>query len=166
MSDWIAASVNIGGPVKRRVLPKLLSYIESAGVGLEWGSRDFRPRNEQDILDAVRRSECGWLTLRDDEARGGKFEELEASLLRIRIGYNRYTEAKYEYDGEFVAYRPSMRKPASFTASQNGGILVSASDLEKVIHELKNQKIQNVLETLEKLCGANIQPLASLRFTD
>ena len=46
--------------------------------------------------------------LTDDQARWGRFEELEEFLEEHRIPYRRRSEAKYEYDAELVEYRPEM----------------------------------------------------------
>lgn len=107
MADRLAAEIFIGGPVPMRLVPQLCSLIAAEGVALDWGDAPFQPQTAKELVAARRRHQgTPVLALCDDQARSGCFENLEAFLASQAIPFDRFHEAKYEFDAEWVSYRP------------------------------------------------------------
>lgn len=107
MADRLAAEIFIGGALPMRLVPQLCSIIAAEGVALDWGDAPFQPQTARELVAACRLHQGkSVLALCDDQARSGCFENLEAFLASQTIPFDRFHEAKYEFDAEWVSYRP------------------------------------------------------------
>ena len=147
MAERMAAEIEIGGKIAVGLVPELCRIIGQAGVGLEYGSYNFRPASAEDLL-AARRDTDDVLLLIDDQSRWGEFPDLEAFLREHNIPYTRRTEPKYEYDGELVEFRPGS-EPVVITTNAAGHPVVSASVLAEV-----DAALAQALECLTKGPGS------------
>jgi hypothetical protein len=149
MSDRFPASLSIGGPVPRKIIPLLCQAIADQGVGLDW-EEGFEPKTEADLLDAA---DGGVLTVTDAEANYGEMPELEGFCRAHDIAFDRRSDARYEYDGECVLFRPGTAGESDhwFHASQDGNPLVPAEEVQKIKEALKARQFKRALRLAEKL---------------
>jgi hypothetical protein len=103
----MAAEIFIGGRVSEAFIPELCRRIVAEGVSLWAGDACFQPNSATDLLEG-RSDHAGALVLRlcDDQANWGHFEALEDFLVEHAIPFDRFSEGKYEYDPEWVSFRP------------------------------------------------------------
>lgn len=143
MSDHLAAEIFIGGPLPSRLAALLCTAIAAESVATEWGDAAFLPRTAADLLEN-RRDHHGTLVLGlcDDVASWGCFEELEKFLVAEGIPFDRYHEAKYEFDAELVCFRPG-KKPT---------VIMTDADRKPVVR-------QEVVKTAQKQLAAVIVAL-------
>jgi hypothetical protein len=132
MSDYVAARIRIGGRIPVTLVPELCTVITGQHASLEWGDARFRPNSAEDLLEA-RREEDGvrLLWLYDDQARWGRFDNLEQFLQTHGIPFSRRSDGKYEYDPEIVEYRPEYGSFSMLT-NRDGEPVVPVSKLATV----------------------------------
>ena len=166
MSERLAAEIQIGSKVRRRVAEVLCSVIAAERVSLEWGDVPFEPKTIDDLLAARFDNGDGLLTLRlyDDQASWGEFDSLESFLQEHKIPFVRYTEGKYDYDPEVVAFHPDCGLVQELTDhNRNPSIQASvltpiADTLAKIVKELEGgrpdaAKLQRKLQRLHGKLG-------------
>ena len=93
MSDRFHASLEIGGPVSKDLIPALAAQISGA---------DLLPHNvplEQHINNE------GLLPLEDEQAAYGEFPELEDWLEEQGIEFDRYSSGYFDLLPEWVSFR-------------------------------------------------------------
>jgi len=183
MSERIAAEIQIGGKVRRSVADELCCVIVTEGVSLEWGDRPFEPRTVDDLLAARVDNGDGVLTLRlyDDQAPWGELDDLEEFLREKKIPFVRYTEGKYDYDPEAVAFHPSCGLIHWLTDHNRNATIQAAAlkpmadSLAKIAAEIRGgksetAKLERKLQRLHgKLCKclpADMPALESLEIID
>lgn len=179
MSDRIAAEIFIGGAISRKQVAQLCSAITAQGVSLDWGDAEFRPESAGELL-AERREYHGAqiLALCDDQARSGCFESLEEFLIAERIPFDRYHEAKYEFDAELVWYRPGRPPTVIITDADRKPIVRSVAvaraqqQIAAVITALKKQGLtaplraaRSVARTLTKALP-RVRPLGEFKIRE
>lgn len=150
MCERIAAHIQIGGKVRRSVAEELCSVIATERVSLEWGGAQFSPGSIKELLAARHDNGDGLLTLElyDDEASWGEFDDLEEFLREQKIPFIRYTEGKYEFDPEVVAFHPSCGLVSWLTNhSHNATVETStvkpiADSLARILAGLGNGKLE------------------------
>lgn len=145
MSDRMAAEIFIGGTIPSQLVAPLCRAITADGVSLDWGDAVFQPATARELL-THRRDHHGVrvLALCDDQARSGCFETLEQFLITEDIAFDRYHEAKYEFDAEWVCYRPG-RKPLVLVTDADRRPIVRADVVAKA-----QRRVAAVLAALEK----------------
>ncbi len=163
MSERIAAEIQIGGKIRDRVAEELCGVIATEGVSLEWGESLFQPAKPDDLLAARCDTGDGLLLLRlfDYEASWGEFNDLEEFLREHDIAFCRYTEGKYDFDPEVVAFHPTCGLVQSLTDhSRNATVQASAlkpiaATLAKTVTEIKSGKQDpaKLQRKLQRLCG-------------
>src|SRR5207244_3871454 len=116
--DYFPGQIQIGGSVSRALAEGLAKAITDARVSLEWGGTDFSPEAADGLLVGVD-ADTKLLQLYDDQAKYGWFEELEAWLAEHNICFDRQSDARYEFDGQAVSFRPGLGTITS-TATQDG----------------------------------------------
>jgi hypothetical protein len=84
------------------------------------------------------------LKLYDHEASGGQFETLETFLREESIPYCRWSEGKYEYDAEAVAFHPRCGQ-LSWPTDHNQDPIVLASQLAPI-----DAKLTGLLEAITR----------------
>jgi hypothetical protein len=108
---------------------------------------DFgEPEVTEDILrQAVLEGKT--LTLCDDEARWGEFEDLEAFLVKHGIHFNRHSDAFGESDGVLVFHRGGVR--FWYLASQSGDLLLAQEQVVEILQrDSSDQEKIAALQTL------------------
>lgn len=161
MSDRFCGQITIGGRISRRRLPKFLKAIAASGAFLEWGDAPFEPVSIDNVTSNLR---DGRLILYDDEARFGEFESLETACRRLRLGYTRHSESKYEFEAELVDWRPGMREPiVRMCCSNSPNVLVWAEFVQEALDHLKARRNRKALTILQWLCP-EIPDLPPLEF--
>ena len=140
MSDRFAAQITVGGTIKRSLVEELCGVISQSGAGPDWEG-GCEPQNEADLLELV--GENGTMVLHDCQACYGQFDDLEQFLEEHEIPFDRHSEAKYEYDGELVKYRPGHGCDV-FEATQDGRVCVKVAEVEDIVRRLDS------VETLGK----------------
>jgi hypothetical protein len=135
MSDCYPGEIRIGGKVSAALVEEFSKQVAAnkASVGGYDGS-PFDPKRNRlaEVLD-----ENGYLYLADSEARFGMFEELEAFCVEHGISFDRHSDAFAQYDAENVSFRPGMKEPKVFAATQSGDTLLRAEEVQKVLDLLK-----------------------------
>jgi hypothetical protein len=119
----------------------------------------------EELLAELKRHNTETLDVGDDEARYGEFDELEPFLIRHGIAFDRRTDAKYEYDGVLVQFRPGMEEPHVGTATQDGEPVVPKTDLEPIRDHLRAGRWREAKAQFDELL-TDIPPLAPLRIVD
>lgn len=151
MSEPISATIFIGGKFPRAKLSELLAASMADGACKDY-DEDY-PEEVAALLDCV--DDDGHLHLCNNEANYGTFEALESFCRDNRLSYDRYSDAKYDYDGIVEYFRPGGRIDRVHIAhvSQSHQLLVSAEELASVVQAAKDAKGSSkvILQTL--LCS-------------
>ena len=137
MSDRMAGEIRVGGKISLAVVPQLCDAITREGVSTEWGGGHFRPATTEELLAAVQphSDQVPLLCLYDDDAAWGEFASLERFLEEHQIAFTRFSEGKYEYEPEMVAYRPSSGRIELLT-NGNREPVIAPCELAAVEKEL------------------------------
>jgi len=157
MGDYFPAEIHIGGPVKRQDVKGLCEAIRREGVSIgEYGGPGFEPETAEDLLEAAR--ECdGVISLYDDDADGGMFEQLEEFCEQHDIPFTRKNDAKYEHRAEVVEFRAGWAECQAFPADNDGNQLVDVREIEKILD--KTTTYEQARTLIRKACGLGIPPL-------
>ncbi len=160
MSERYAASIKIGGEIRRSRLPRLLEAIRAASVSHEWGDACFEPTSAEDLMNAIRDSH---LFLCDDQTRYGEFPELETTCRKLGLSYTRWSEGYCQCDAEVVDWRPGMTKPLARTGSNsNNATFVPTDEVCKALRQLESNHVRRARQLLRTLCP-DIPPLPSFK---
>lgn len=93
--------------------------------------RDYLER-----ADEVKYLDDGTINAKEYEANYG-VPEIEEALVRLGVAFDRYSESYTEYNAEWRFFRPSPDDvDTTVTSDQNGKILISLEELEKIEKEL------------------------------
>lgn len=165
MSERFAGDITIGGAVPRSLVPEFCRVIADSGAGPDYEG-GCEPSTEEELLQLV--GEDGTLVLHDCQARYGEFPELEGFLVSHGIPFDRSSEAKYEYDGEIVKFRPG-HGTYHMSATQEGEATISASEIEGIVKRLdeiegmrKDQLLavaESVRDDLRSLMAMDVPPV-------
>jgi hypothetical protein len=138
MADHMAAEIHIGGKVPRSVAQALCKVVTDTQASLEWGGAACDISTPEDLLSSrsVDGDEPNVLKLYDDEARWGEFETLEAFLQEHGIPYCRWSDGRYEYDAEAVAFNPNLGLLHWLTDHEQNG-MVRESKLRPIVAKLE-----------------------------
>ena len=168
MSDRIPAAIQIGGPVPHNIAAQLIEAITTADISLDWGGESFEPITLDDLiahLDPATKQ----LHLNDDNARGGIFDTLEIWLRENQVSYDRQTDARFEFDGMAVSYRPTIGE-VTHLATQTGEPTVLRFELQRVRDNLRAalveqspERVRTALKALENAMGPDVPQLEPLR---
>lgn len=151
MSTRYCTWIRIGGRIKTGKLDKLLALIRQASVTVEWGDASFEPKDEAELLEALK---DGHIWLCDDQACWGEFPELEVACRQLGLAYTRHTEASLDCDAELLDWRPGMREPLVRIGSNvnTKAAYVPAASLHEVIGHLEAGLGNQALRRLRTLC--------------
>lgn len=129
MADYFAGRIEIGGPLSRKVFEDLSAAILNEGWLSLIGYGD-EPATEETLRKAFQAGQT--VTLFDEQALYGQFDELEEFLVKHRIHFDRLSEARYEYNAELVRYRGRGR-PAVCPSNTDGECLIRAADVAVIL---------------------------------
>jgi hypothetical protein len=93
---------------------------------------------------------------------------LEGFCRKHGIAFDRHSDARYEYDGEVVSWRPvpgGEGVETAYKATQDGVPLVPLEEVEKIKQALRQKKYKKALKLAEKL-APDVAELPPLSFTD
>jgi hypothetical protein len=161
MSDHFPALIEIGGPIPRDVVPELLKRVKAEGLRWNWCDDALQASTPEELLAELKQHDSEVLSVGDDEAAGGQFEDLERFLVQHGIAFDRQCNAKYEYDGLLVQFRPGMDEPAENLATQDGDPTLRLDALRPIQRLLRKGKGREALAKLDELLDA-VSPLRPL----
>lgn len=105
-------------------------------VRIEFATTD--PEIVRDVADEFGSEEYdngpddeGGYTVIEGERGYGLAMEVETLLMEKGIAYSRYSDGKYEYDGDEAHWRPGMEAPRVFTRLNNGGRVFTEADMPR-----------------------------------
>jgi hypothetical protein len=161
MPETIGAEILIGGQIPGDLVPELCAAISREDISLEWGDTSFHPDTVADLLsNRTEYEDSQVLRLCDDQARLGRFEQLETFLQRHGIAFDRFSEGKWEYDPEWVAFRPGgepvvIATDASREPTVAAGVLSeSLMQIAGAIQELDQGGVQRALAAMRAVWEA------------
>lgn len=176
MGERMPAVILIGGRVPGVLVPQLCAVITAAGASIDWGDACFRPSTAQDLLDnRAEHDEALVLQLCDDQASWGEFKDLEAFLVQHGIAFDRISEGRWEFDPEWVSFRPgstlevhpinSQREPQVYLRSvwdlrEQFALVRTAA--EQGQHEAVLGRLQDLQAAVERVAPPLPSPLESL----
>jgi len=158
MADYFAGRIEIGGPLRRRTLNTLIEAILNYGRLSLVGYGDV-PATEVTLREAFQTGQT--VTLYDDQARYGQFDELEEFLVRHRIHFDRLSDARFEYNAELVRYR-GRGQPAVFPSNTDGQMLVKVEEVLRILGNRRyaaNRKLQAVWLLVAPPEAAPLEPV-------
>ena len=158
MGEHFPAKIDIGGKIPAELLPELTQLAVADGLAVDWGGEPIT--EVEDLLRAVDDDNC--LTLYDEQASYGEFDDLETFLRNNDIPYDRASDPHFEYGGCIVMFRPGMKAPRYFP-QQDGWIMVKVADLEPLLKKRTTLAIKN---RLRELLGDDIPPLPPCELPD
>jgi hypothetical protein len=158
MTERMAAEIHIGGKIPRSVAQALCTAITESRSSLEWGDSRCELNTPDELLLARSADTGGPLLLKlyDDQARGGEFQTLETFLQEHSIPYCRWSEGKYDYDAESVAFHPQSGQVSCLT-DHNQHPIVLASQLAPI-----EAKLTSLLETIRRGEAGTIEIAAQI----
>ena len=129
MADYFPGKIEIGGTVLRPCVEELIAEILETKSSLD----DFgaAPVTQESLKQALKKKQV--LTLCNDQARWGQFEELEGFLIENGIHFNRHSEAYCEFDAEMIFFRGDDVK--WFPATQFCELLLLHCDVVEVLQK-------------------------------
>ena len=141
MPDCMPATIEIGGAIAERKLDELESLLPG-GCG----------------TNVLREAIDGGAPLHDEDgdAPWGKLEDLEQFCRDNRLTFRRTSNAKFEYDGEVVYWRPRMAEPISNAASQDGHPYATLPGLQEALTQ--GRSLRSVVKELARFA----QPIPPL----
>ena len=129
MADYFPGKIEIGGVVPRHCVEELIAEIVETKASLdEYCQAEV---TEEALKNAIEKKKI--LTLCQDQARYGEFEELEGFLLDNGIHFNRHSDAYYEFDAEMIFFRGD--DVSWFPSTQPGELLLLHCDVEEVLQK-------------------------------
>ena len=145
MGDYSPMSVSVHRVGAR--WPDLIALLNKYGFGLDWddASEGQIPMDAFDVLD-----KAGPFT--QHEGHLSIPGELTKDLEQMGIAHWIQADAKYEWDGEIVAWTEEMGR-FNGIGSQGGSVLVSASAIDRAIAEYGDRPAGQLIEALHKLTG-------------
>ena len=142
MSEYCDARIQIGGSIKRSIVPQLCERISEEHVGLDYGENSFGPTTEQDLMAAIgprslASMPAGTLMLFADEAYYGEFTDLEEFLRDNQIPFNRTSGSCNECFPCLRIVRPGAEDIA-IDLDASGNRIVKVMDVKNIADALKS----------------------------
>ena len=117
----------------------------------EWGESGQRGALTLDTISQVIDEDTGFIIFRDDQACYGEFEELEERCRQLGLSYDRTSDARYEYDGELVRWRPGMDQPLVENATQSGHALIDRERVQACMAIFQSGRVDDGIKALQDL---------------
>ena len=125
MADRSAASIHIGGCIKRSRVPALLAVIKGDDIYRYDGDVLGLIDTEEKLRAVI--NEHGILFFNEHSARGGEFELLEKFLNKEKIPYVRYTDAlPGMWDWQVAFLDPRDQTPTALKTDEDGVPVIPA----------------------------------------
>jgi len=160
MGDRWAAEIRIGGKITGATAQKLLPVVCAEGASLAYGDAAWQPTSVDELRD--KRSEDGLLTLFNDQASWGEFDDLERFLRMNKVAFDRSSSGYYEYGAEIVQYRPSIGLQTWRT--DGGTKLVPTEKILLAVQKFERSacrilKVDDFLRSLRRAIGPDVPGL-------
>jgi hypothetical protein len=163
MADNFWGEIEIGGPVPRSIVPRLLEFAREPATG--YTADELTTANLPRLFKEFDAA-TGYLHLEDPDARYGQFEDLETFLLETSIGYNRRSDGKYEFTPEEARFRPGMDGPTFRLMSHEHAPLVDLHEVEQARQLLEAGCVSKALAKLREVIGPDVPELPPLEILD
>ena len=123
MADRMAASIEIGGKMKKGLLHELITLVSEHGT--DDGST---AADKKYVMEAIKNNK--FLALSDPDIAWGEFTDIEKFCKEHGLYYKRHTSPKYEHEGEIHYYVPEK---GLFTigATDDGTMYLKEYELRK-----------------------------------
>ena len=157
MSDYISASIEIGGGLTPDTLDALAEAIWMDGPSLEWEDNGI---SKEDAKLAIQNCIEGEhpLRLTNSEADSGEFEEIEKCCRELQLTYRRHTSAKWEWDSSITWWKPGMAEPVYVLSNEAGCATILLADVEEAL-ERGEEGVRELLAKSTPLGDEVIPPL-------
>ena len=160
MSDYFPAEIHIGGPIQRATLDGLIGAILDGRTCLdEYGGP---PATEAAVLNSLKEGHI--LSLCDDQATFGEFEDLEAFLVEHEIHFDRHNDARYEFNAENIHYRGGPM-PVAMASNQDGQDLVRCRDVLAIVRDSALDKETKLKAIGDLVSPPQLSPLEPIQLT-
>lgn len=163
MADYFWGEIEIGGPVRRSLVPRLMELLKEPTTG--YTADEFVTANLKQLFsefDPV----TGHLHREDPDACYGQFEALEEFLRTAGIGYNRRSDGKYGFTPEEARFRPGMAEPAIRLMTHDFAPVVDQREAEQARRLLEAGQASDALVKLRELVGPDVADLPPLQILD
>lgn len=147
----------------RKDVPELCQALCSQGVKLDWGEEQFQPQCWED-LQAVLVAD-GTLAVMDEEASYGQFDELESTLHRLGLGYDRYSGPHYTSEPTVAFWRRGWGTWYYRCTDEGGTVQVPVDELQRALRLIDGIAPAIGEEILQKL-AYGVPDLPPLRVVD
>jgi hypothetical protein len=104
MADYFYGKILVGGLIPWGKAEQLLTLLKQE----HYVPEDVTVATLGDSPLALEIAIDGVLEIEDFDAPFGRFEKLEAFLVENRIAFDRESARKYDFDAQFVQYRPGQ----------------------------------------------------------
>ena len=154
MADRFPGEIHIGGTLRPadHDADDITAFLgQCAGQPTQWGESGHGDGLTLDTIDQVIDPDTGLITFRNDQACYGVFEELEELCCWLGLSFDRNSDARYEYDGELVRWRPGMERPLVENATQSGHALIDRERVEACQALLQHGRIEEGIKALGDL---------------
>ena len=150
MSDRFHASIQIGGPVSKALIPALTARISDAG--LLYPGDALKQHLDEDSL----------LVLEDEQASYGEFPELEGWLQRHLIEFDRFSSGYFDLLPEWVSFR-KMQGRTLHLLDGRGDQVISHRDVQQALSDCLS--LQALQATLTEILGPEVSPLQPINLS-
>lgn len=175
MADRFATQITIGGTFtltdqNAEAFDDFRSLLQE--LAPQWGETNHYIPDISDLDEAMK---DGYIYGCDDDRSGGEFEDLEIACQALGLQYDRNHSPKYEYPGDFVAWRPGMESVHLCSCDDNGNRYLTESQInEVIINQLDDDswfkepldRIINAKKEFEEMLNGGVAPLEPFVLTD
>ena len=151
MSDRFHASLEIGGPISRDLIPALAAQISDAGLICAGEAL------EQHLDDS------GLLVLEDEQAAFGEFPELEAWLEEHGFEYDRNSSGYFDLLPEWVSFRHGQGRIIHLLDS-GGEEVISHRDIQQAL--AASTSLPVLRAALATILGPEVPPLKPINIKE
>ena len=154
MADRFPGEIHIGGtlrPADRDPDDVDAFLAQCSELPTQWGEPGHGGALTLETIGEVIDPDTGWITFRNDQACYGVFEELEDLCCRLSLPFDRNSDARYEYDGELVRWRPGMERPLVENATQSGHALIHRERVAACLAIFRDGRVEDGIKALQDL---------------
>lgn len=146
MSDRWCGTIEIGGNLPRKKLRPFLKQLRDSGGGNDWEG-GFAGKTEKSLAELLDGGPT--LTLRDNQASGGCFYELEIWCRENSLSFDAHHEACYDIDAGIERWRPGMQHSVTVSSDSGRSLLVDGDVVAKARQHLSEGNIYAALRKLD-----------------
>ena len=156
MAERTPCEIEVGGAITKNQIAGLVALMEYNGCGLDWS--EATPTLEEALLAAEEGAEEGFF-IRDNQTRGGRWEDIEGYLEKEKIQYIMLSDGDGEFDGTRVLFNGVRCWETGATSDKSP---TYSEDLVKTVFNLLNEeKGEEAKELLsQNIAPDNIEPIS------